>query len=87
MDSIIPLRQKNTLAEYMILSGADNRPPCLEKDCVYSGKVEWNLHEKQRALKRTILESEGNCLLLCPTNEEMGDRTKKYAELFAAEKI
>ncbi|GJV84374.1 retrovirus-related pol polyprotein from transposon TNT 1-94 [Tanacetum coccineum] len=27
MDSIIPLGQKNTLAEYMILSGADNRPP------------------------------------------------------------
>ncbi|GJW57463.1 integrase, catalytic region, zinc finger, CCHC-type containing protein [Tanacetum coccineum] len=32
MDSIIPLRQKNTLAEYMILSGADNRPPMLDKD-------------------------------------------------------
>ncbi|GKB83034.1 hypothetical protein Tco_0949929 [Tanacetum coccineum] len=26
MDSIIPLGQKNTLAEYMILSGANNRP-------------------------------------------------------------
>ncbi|GJY13945.1 hypothetical protein Tco_0383254 [Tanacetum coccineum] len=34
MDSIIPLGQKNTLAEYMILSGADNRPPMLEKDLV-----------------------------------------------------
>ncbi|GJW15734.1 retrovirus-related pol polyprotein from transposon TNT 1-94 [Tanacetum coccineum] len=32
MDSIIPLGQKNTLAEYMILSGADNRPPMLDKD-------------------------------------------------------
>ncbi|GKB46429.1 putative reverse transcriptase domain-containing protein [Tanacetum coccineum] len=31
MDSIIPLRQKNTLAEYMILSGADNRPPMTKK--------------------------------------------------------
>nr|GEW57068.1 integrase, catalytic region, zinc finger, CCHC-type, peptidase aspartic, catalytic [Tanacetum cinerariifolium] len=31
MDSIIPLGQKNTLAEYMILSGADNRPPMLDK--------------------------------------------------------
>nr|GEV91039.1 hypothetical protein [Tanacetum cinerariifolium] len=29
---IIPLGQKNTLAEYMILSGADNRPPMLDKD-------------------------------------------------------
>ncbi|GJT29747.1 hypothetical protein Tco_0910022 [Tanacetum coccineum] len=32
MDSIIPLGQKNTLAEYMILSGADNRPSMLDKD-------------------------------------------------------
>ncbi|GJS50657.1 hypothetical protein Tco_0624019 [Tanacetum coccineum] len=34
MDSMIPLEQKNTLAEYMILSGADNRPPMLDKDLV-----------------------------------------------------
>ncbi|GJV72851.1 retrovirus-related pol polyprotein from transposon TNT 1-94 [Tanacetum coccineum] len=33
MDSIIPLGQKNTLAEYMILSGADNHPPMLDKSC------------------------------------------------------
>ncbi|GJX88512.1 hypothetical protein Tco_0340526 [Tanacetum coccineum] len=32
MDSIIPLGQKNTLDEYMILSGADNHPPMLDKD-------------------------------------------------------
>ncbi|GKE66798.1 hypothetical protein Tco_1520959 [Tanacetum coccineum] len=32
MDSIIPIGQKNTLAEYMILSSADNRPPMLDKD-------------------------------------------------------
>ncbi|GJX96496.1 integrase, catalytic region, zinc finger, CCHC-type containing protein [Tanacetum coccineum] len=32
MDSIIPLGQKNTLAEYTILSRADNRPPMLDKD-------------------------------------------------------
>ncbi|GKF18110.1 hypothetical protein Tco_0063028, partial [Tanacetum coccineum] len=31
-DSIIPLGQKNTLAEYMILSNADNHPPMLDKD-------------------------------------------------------
>nr|GEV48120.1 integrase, catalytic region, zinc finger, CCHC-type, peptidase aspartic, catalytic [Tanacetum cinerariifolium] len=31
MDSIIPLGQKNTLVEYMILSGANNRPPMLDK--------------------------------------------------------
>ncbi|GKA17633.1 hypothetical protein Tco_0697470 [Tanacetum coccineum] len=32
MDSIITPGQKNTLAEYMILFGADNRPPMLDKD-------------------------------------------------------
>nr|GEV50180.1 hypothetical protein [Tanacetum cinerariifolium] len=32
MDSNISLGQKNTLAEYMILFGADNRPPMLDKD-------------------------------------------------------
>nr|GEX51458.1 retrovirus-related Pol polyprotein from transposon TNT 1-94 [Tanacetum cinerariifolium] len=32
MDSIISLGQKNTLAKYMILSGADNRPPIVAKD-------------------------------------------------------
>ncbi|GJU29744.1 hypothetical protein Tco_1173333 [Tanacetum coccineum] len=32
MDSMIPIGQKNTLVEYMILSDADNRPPMLEKD-------------------------------------------------------
>ncbi|GJX37340.1 hypothetical protein Tco_0250643 [Tanacetum coccineum] len=38
MDSIIPLGQNNTLAEYMILSGADNRPPMLDKDLYDSWK-------------------------------------------------
>ncbi|GKC65002.1 putative reverse transcriptase domain-containing protein [Tanacetum coccineum] len=31
MDSMIPIGQKNTLAEYMILSGADNHPPMTKK--------------------------------------------------------
>ncbi|GJR48892.1 retrovirus-related pol polyprotein from transposon TNT 1-94 [Tanacetum coccineum] len=38
-DSIIPLRQKNTLTEYMILSGADNRPPMLDKDLCILGQL------------------------------------------------
>ncbi|GJT82158.1 hypothetical protein Tco_1056500 [Tanacetum coccineum] len=65
MDSIIPLGQKNTLAEYMILSDADNRPPI-----------------------RMILESVENGPLIWPTVEKNGViRTKKYAKLFAVEKI
>nr|GEZ95524.1 hypothetical protein [Tanacetum cinerariifolium] len=48
MDSIIPLGQKNALVEYMILSGADNRPPMLDKDLVTRTKkyVKLSLAEK-----------------------------------------
>ncbi|GKC26877.1 RNA-directed DNA polymerase, eukaryota [Tanacetum coccineum] len=42
MDSMILNGQRNTLAQYMILSGADNRPPMLDKDLYDSWKVEWN---------------------------------------------
>ncbi|GJS62125.1 hypothetical protein Tco_0656909 [Tanacetum coccineum] len=60
MDSIIPLGQKNTLAEYMILSEHG----------------------------RMILDSVENGPLIWPIVEENGViRTKKYAELSAAEKI
>ncbi|GJT31566.1 hypothetical protein Tco_0921985 [Tanacetum coccineum] len=59
MDPMISLGQNNTLVEYMILSGADNRPPMLDKDLYDSWKIEEN----------GVI------------------RTKKYAELSAAEKI
>ncbi|GKB80846.1 hypothetical protein Tco_0947741 [Tanacetum coccineum] len=42
MDLMISLGQKNTLAEYMILSCADNRPPMLDKDLYDSWKIEEN---------------------------------------------
>nr|GEU76701.1 hypothetical protein [Tanacetum cinerariifolium] len=38
MESMISLGQKNTLAGYMILSSADNRPPMLDKDLVIGTK-------------------------------------------------
>ncbi|GJZ25390.1 hypothetical protein Tco_0569643 [Tanacetum coccineum] len=60
MDSIIPLGQKNTLAEYMILSGADNRPPMLEKDLYDSWKSRMELYMKNKEHERTILESVEN---------------------------
>ncbi|GJV76661.1 hypothetical protein Tco_1508245 [Tanacetum coccineum] len=45
MDSIIPLGQKNTLAEYMILSGAENRLPIehgrLILESVENGPLIW----------------------------------------------
>ncbi|GKB91601.1 hypothetical protein Tco_0963873 [Tanacetum coccineum] len=88
MDSIIPLVQKNTLAEYMILSGADNRPPMLDKDLYDSWKSQMELYIQNREHGRMILESVEHGPLIWPTVEENGvTRTKKYAELSVAEKI
>ncbi|GJY39326.1 hypothetical protein Tco_0425690 [Tanacetum coccineum] len=88
MDSIIPLGQKNTLAEYMILSSADNRPPMLDKDLYDSWKIIMELYMQNREHRRMILESVEHDPLIWPTVEENGvTRTKKYAELSTAEKI
>ncbi|GJZ40692.1 hypothetical protein Tco_0587578 [Tanacetum coccineum] len=88
MDSIIPIGQKNTLAEYMILSGADNRPPMLDKDLYDSWKSRMELYMKNIENERMILESVEHDPLIWPTIEENGvTRTKKYAELSAIEKI
>nr|GEZ18623.1 transcription factor GTE6-like isoform X2 [Tanacetum cinerariifolium] len=48
--------QKNTLAEYMILSGADNSPPMLEKDMYNSWKSRMELYIQNREHERMILE-------------------------------
>ncbi|GJS01937.1 hypothetical protein Tco_0318445 [Tanacetum coccineum] len=59
MDSMIPNGQKNTLAEYMILSGADNRPPILDKDQYDSWKSRMKLYmqNKEQEHRRMILDS------------------------------
>ncbi|GJR46510.1 retrovirus-related pol polyprotein from transposon TNT 1-94 [Tanacetum coccineum] len=64
MDSIILIGQKNTLAEYMILSGADNRPAMLDKDLVTRTKkyVELSATKKIQAdcdLKATNIILQG----------------------------
>nr|GEZ86234.1 hypothetical protein [Tanacetum cinerariifolium] len=88
MDSIIPLRQKNTLAEYIILSGADNHPPMLEKDLYDSWKNRKELYMQKRENGRMILELVEHGPVIWPTIEENRvTRTKKYAELSDAEKI
>ncbi|GJY56518.1 retrovirus-related pol polyprotein from transposon TNT 1-94 [Tanacetum coccineum] len=88
MDSIISLGQKNTLAEYIILSGADNRPPMLDRDLYDSWKSRMELYMQNREHGRMILESFENGPFIWPTVEENGViRTKKYAELSAAKKI
>ncbi|GKA69374.1 hypothetical protein Tco_0775438 [Tanacetum coccineum] len=80
MDSIIILGQKNTLAEYMILSGVDNRPSMLDKDLYDSWKSRMELYMQNRENGRMILESVENCPLIWPTVEENGvTRTKKYS--------
>ncbi|GJZ99727.1 hypothetical protein Tco_0672278 [Tanacetum coccineum] len=85
---MIPLGQKNTLAEYKILSDADNRPPMLDKDLYDSWKSRLELYMQNREHRRMILESVKNGPLIWPTVEENGvTRIKKYAELSTTEKI
>nr|GEU57712.1 hypothetical protein [Tanacetum cinerariifolium] len=84
MDSMISLGQKNTLAEYMILSGANNRPPMLDMNLYDSWKSRMKLYMENKEHERTILESVENGPLIWPTIDENGvTRTKKYAELVA----
>nr|GEW60910.1 hypothetical protein [Tanacetum cinerariifolium] len=88
MDSLIPLRQNNTLGEYMILSDAENRPPMLDKDLYDSWKSRMELYMQNRENERMLLESVENGPLIWPTNEENGvTRTKEYAELSGTKKI
>nr|GEU66014.1 NADH dehydrogenase subunit 6, mitochondrial [Tanacetum cinerariifolium] len=71
-----------------ILSGADNRPPMLEKDMYDSWKSRMELYMLKKQHGRMILESVEHGPLLWPTVEEDGvTRQKKYSELSAAEAI
>ncbi|GKG32117.1 hypothetical protein Tco_0427067 [Tanacetum coccineum] len=88
MDSMISIGQKNTLAEYMILSGADNRPLMLDKDLYDSWKSRMELYMQNIENGRMILESVEHGPLIWPTIEENGViRTEKYAKLSATKKI
>ncbi|GJX95853.1 hypothetical protein Tco_0351651 [Tanacetum coccineum] len=72
----------------MILSGADNHPPMLDKDLYDSWKSRMELYMKKKEHGRMILESVEQGPLIWPTVEENGViRTKKYAKLSAAEKF
>ncbi|GJZ04210.1 retrovirus-related pol polyprotein from transposon TNT 1-94 [Tanacetum coccineum] len=78
----------STLAGFMILFCADNRPPMLEKHLYDSWKSRMELYMQNREHGRIILESVEHGPLIWPTIEENGvTRTKKYEELFATEKI
>nr|GEX56077.1 hypothetical protein [Tanacetum cinerariifolium] len=88
MESMISLGQKNTLAEYMIISGADNRPPMLDKDLYDSWKSRMELYMQNREHERMIPELVEHGLHIWPTIEKNRViRTKKYAGLSDAENI
>nr|GEX16035.1 integrase, catalytic region, zinc finger, CCHC-type, peptidase aspartic, catalytic [Tanacetum cinerariifolium] len=77
-----------SLADKAILSGADNRPPMLEKDMYDSWKSRMELYMLSRQHDRMILESVEQGPLLWPTVEEDGvTRLKKYSELSAVEAL
>ncbi|GJS82423.1 hypothetical protein Tco_0748964 [Tanacetum coccineum] len=77
-----------TLADKAILSGADNRPPMLEKDMYDSWKSIMELYMMNRQHGRMILESIENGPLIWPSIEENGvTRPKEYSELSATEAI
>nr|GEX84519.1 hypothetical protein [Tanacetum cinerariifolium] len=77
-----------TLADKAILSGADNRPPMLEKDMYDSWKIRMELYMMNRQHGRMILESVKNGPLLWPSIEENEvTRPKKYFQLSATEAI
>ena len=77
-----------TLTEFMILSGADNRPPMLDKTMFDSWKSRMELYMQNRENGRMILESVEKGPLVWPTIDDNGViRDKKYAELSAAKKL
>ncbi|GKC41602.1 hypothetical protein Tco_1059324 [Tanacetum coccineum] len=77
-----------TLADKAILSGADNRPPMLEKDMYDSWKIKWNYNMLNRQNRRMILESVESGPLIWPSIVENGvTRPKKYSELSATKAL
>ncbi|GJW45684.1 retrovirus-related pol polyprotein from transposon TNT 1-94 [Tanacetum coccineum] len=77
-----------TLSDKAILSGADNRPPMLEKDMYHSWKSRMEFYMQNRQHGRMILESVEKGHLVWPTIEVDGVvRARKYAELVPADQI
>nr|GEW03243.1 Gag-Pol polyprotein [Tanacetum cinerariifolium] len=77
-----------TLAEFMILSGGDNRLPMLDKDLYDSWKSRMELYMQNKENGRMILESFEHGPLIWPTiKEKRVTRTKKYDELSLTKKI
>ncbi|GKE35846.1 hypothetical protein Tco_1455168 [Tanacetum coccineum] len=73
----------------MIIAGADNHPPMLEKSLYDSWKSRMELYMENRENARMILDSVLHGLLVWPTvvQEDGTTRKKKYEELSATKKI
>ncbi|GJS77648.1 retrovirus-related pol polyprotein from transposon TNT 1-94 [Tanacetum coccineum] len=77
-----------TLTDKAILSGADNRPPMLEKDMYDSWKSIMELYMMNRQHRKMILKSVENGPLIWPSIEENGvTKPKKYSELSTTKEI
>ncbi|GJU72433.1 retrovirus-related pol polyprotein from transposon TNT 1-94 [Tanacetum coccineum] len=77
-----------TLADKAILSGADNRPPMLEKDMYDSWKSIMELYMLNRQNGRMIMESIKSGPLIWPSiMENRVTRPKKYSKLSATEAL
>nr|GEZ54487.1 hypothetical protein [Tanacetum cinerariifolium] len=72
----------HSIADKAILSGADNRPPMLEKDMYDSWKNKMELYMLNRQHGRMILESVKHGPLIWPTVEEDGERECKLYDEF-----
>ncbi|GJT00229.1 hypothetical protein Tco_0821398 [Tanacetum coccineum] len=78
-----------TLAEFMIIAGADIHPPMLEKSLYDSWKSHMEFYMENRENRRMILDSVQNSPLVSHTvvQEDGATRKKTYAELLATEKL
>ncbi|GJT55475.1 hypothetical protein Tco_0990529 [Tanacetum coccineum] len=77
-----------TLAEHIIVAGAENRPPMLEKSMYDSWASRIHLFIKGKKHGRMMLDSIDNSPLVYPTVEENGQtRPMKYSELSEAQQL
>ncbi|GKB98161.1 hypothetical protein Tco_0984298 [Tanacetum coccineum] len=83
MDSMIQIGQKNTLAEYMILSGVENRPPISDKDLTKK-YAELSATEKIQAdcdMKATNIILQGTSLKKQEIRCKLYDAFDKFAHI------
>ncbi|GJU12902.1 hypothetical protein Tco_1135298 [Tanacetum coccineum] len=77
-----------TLAEHIIVVGAEHRPPLLEKSMYDSWASRICLFIKGNKNGRMMLDSIDNGLLVYPTvKENRQTRPKKYTELTEAQQL